>query len=1058
MKTLSVCAFLSLLAVPVAALGADRPAKPDMDLNVPPYELKTEVFDFPTGLRIIMQADRSHPVVTTWMIVNHGTKDDPEGKEETAHFVEHTWFRSKHGTLPPIMDLIQDIGTRFNATTRNDWTDYRTVASSEYLPLMLRLESLRLTEPYAGVTEAEIDIEREVIRNEWRRRNEQGWISQVVDFMYESVYPDEHGYHDHSTHASIDNIKLADLQKFMDDYYKPENTTIFVVGDFDPAEAESLIFTNIAPQLLHPRLKPEDYFFAPKPGITNPDQNNPDHWLQLAFDPDSPPEARKPFQLAKREQPRITEDRPPVPPVGTTEVKTRQAPVPHKTVALGWSLPGGFRSDESDLILLANLANQYIWRGLYEELTDPPGARSERIGEFGCFVQTEILNSTMVCIAELLDDKLDPLQVRDRMVDQLAELWNPENFNTMTPNGQVFNSFLTRGKMEAMADLLLSLDVYAQEFGGRAEIVTPHVHYTNSATTHSDLMKSLMASDPSKVSNIAYEFLKRDRLATVILEPLSEDEIDIGSENSTYQGASMNDSVLRSGDDLKAMTNEQIADSYIVPDMSDLQDFELPNGMRVLVLPHGEAPLVQASLIFGRDYTTETPLLHDFVESFARSVGQDPLPFAGEVGYSLNPGIPGLQSGYALPLAAPDPLNRPEAWGNGQRMWLRAPSGNLDSALWVLREEVETVKPYIDDKIGWIDEQEDYLQAMWMNPGWHMDKARNEFLYPGAGYQQMTTWEDVQKAKAWGNPEVEAYIARMIQPKNATLLIVGNIDAEEAKKTAITYFGGWAPKANAEPPPKPATPPAMPTGESKVLIYDDAKRTQTDINLQCRLNVTSRDQEFAVGVLSSLLRNKVFSTMRVKEGLAYSPGAYATIGSDMSAVLGFYSDGVVNAGIGRMMQFFEQSLADVEAGKVDVEEITLHKLRTARSTGVSAQSIDQVSNNMTSIVRNDQSWENLQKRGELIAAVDPAQLQSIIQGCKDHAITTIEGPKDVIIPQLEELGIAYDVVEWSGQGEDLLWKYDPKQAKKNEKKKQKDEKKKAKEEKKKAKEPAAPSE
>ncbi|MEZ4234872.1 MAG: insulinase family protein [Myxococcota bacterium] len=162
-----ICALLALLAAPAVASATDaRPAKPEMKFKPTPYGLGNQVFDFPTGLRIVMQSDRSHPVVTTWMIVNHGTKDDPEGKEETAHFVEHTWFRSKHGTLPEIMNLIQDIGTRFNATTRNDWTDFRTVASSEYLPLLLRLESLRLTEPYAGVTEEEIDVEREVIRNE----------------------------------------------------------------------------------------------------------------------------------------------------------------------------------------------------------------------------------------------------------------------------------------------------------------------------------------------------------------------------------------------------------------------------------------------------------------------------------------------------------------------------------------------------------------------------------------------------------------------------------------------------------------------------------------------------------------------------------------------------------------------------------------------------------------------------------------------------------------------------------------------------------------------------
>ncbi|MEQ1565007.1 MAG: insulinase family protein [Myxococcota bacterium] len=1036
MKTLHLCALL--LALPGAALASDaRPAKPDMDLNIPPYQLNTQIFDFPTGLRIMMQADASHPVVTTWMVVNNGSKDDLPGKEETAHFVEHTWFRSKHGTLPPIMDLIQDIGTRFNATTRNDWTDYRTVASREYLPLMLRLESLRLTEPYAGVTEEEIDVEREVIRSEWRRRNEQN-INQLFDFLYESVYPADHGYHDHSTHASIDNIKLADLQKFMDDHYKPENTTILVVGDIptDPTEQASLIFANFAPQLLHPRLDKEDYFYSPKPGVTNPDQNNPEDWLVMAYDPDSPQDNRQLFEFSKRIEPRITDERPPVPPVGTTEVRTRQAPVDNRMVTIGWSLPGGFRSDEAELTMVANMANQYIWRGLYEELED------EKIGEFGCFVQPEVLNSTMMCVAELLDDDLDQMDIRDKMVDQLPEIWNPENFAQLTPQSQVFQTSLTRAKMEGMADLLLSLDVFAQEFGGRAEIITPHVHYTNSATTHSDLMNSIMKIDPSRVSKIAYENLRRDRMATVFLEPLPEDQIDIGSEASTYRGASMNDQVIRSGDDLKTMTAEQIADSYVKPNLEGMLDFELANGMRVVIVKHGEAPLVRASLLLGRDSSREKPLENDFASSFIRSVGQDPLPIAAEAGYYVNPGLPGVAPGYAYPLAVDPDF---DLYGNAIRLWLRAPSGNLDGALWILREEMETAKPYIDDKTGWVKSQEDEIQGEWKWRDWHLERASQEYLFPGAAWHQKTTWEEVQAAKEWGATESDAYAAQLLQPANATLLIVGNVDPEAAKKQVVTYFGGWVARPNAAKPPEKPITPAMPTGPSKILIYDDPKRTQTDLNLQCRLNVTNQNQEFAVGVLSSLLGTKVFSTMRVKEGLAYSPGAGGSISSDGSAALTFYSDGVVNSGVGRMMTFFDQALTEVEQGKVDVDEITLHKLRNARRSGVSAQSLDQVTDKLTSIVRTEEAWSALGERGDLIASVQPAELQDLVKGCKDHSITTMVGPKDVISPQLDELGLEYQIVEWRGDGEDLLWQHDPKQAKKNEKKRQKADKKKAKE-------------
>lgn len=1033
MKTVSICALLSLLAVSTPASAADvRPAKPDMKLNVPEYNLNTQIFDFPTGLRIMMQSDRSHKVATVFTIVNHGTKDDPEGKEETAHFDEHTWFRSKHGSLPPVMDLIQDIGARFNATTRNDWTDFRTVASSEYLPLLMRLESLRLTEPYIGVTEAEIDIEREVIRNEWRRRNEQGQ-SMLFDYLYEAVYPEDHPYHDHSTHASIDNIKLADLQKFMDDYYTAPNTTILVVGDFAPEEAASLIFSNFAPELLHPRLDKDDYFYAPKPGITKPDQLNPDDWLMLAYDPDSPPTAREPFRFSTREVPRITEERPPTPPLGTTEVRTRQAPVEDKLVVVGWSLPGGFRSDHWNLLQVPELANRYIANGFRDEL------EQKRIGDVFCFAQPEIVNTTMLCGAELLDDKLDPLIIRDKMLDQLSEIWNPDN---ITGEGAAFfNTFFTRGKMEQMAGLLLNLDVFAQEFGGRGEDITPHAHYTNSVLATSDGMKGVMGMDPAAVSNLAFQYLKRDRAATVIIEPLPEDEIDIGSESSTYGGASAADSVLRSGDDLATVTNDQIAQSYIVPDMKDLVDFKLDNGMRVVVLKHGEAPLVQASVILGRNVTAEPLGLLDFAGSFTQSVGHDPLEIAAQPQWVVNPGIPGLIPGEGYPLW----LYPGNTYGNALRLTMQAPSGNLDGALWMMREELETAKAYVDGKPRWIEIQQDGLKSEWADRTWHLGNARSRYLYPDAPWMQTTTWDDIEKMKAWSNTTLDEYLKLELQPTNATLLIVGNIDVPKAKEFAMNYFGGWKARPGAPAVPTGLKMPSMPTEPAKILVYDDPKRTQVDMNRACRLNVTDRSQEFKVDVLSSLLGNKVFTQMRVIEGLAYSPRAGASIGADGSAVLSFYSDGVVNTGLGRMIQYWNQALAEIEAGNVNPDEVTLHKLREARSVGVSAQSMGQVTDNLTQVLRYGEGWDFLNDRGELIASVQPSDLKGLVEGCAEHSITTMEGPKEIITAQLDELGLPYQVVEWKADGDELLWTHDPKAAKKKEKARQKAAKKKEKE-------------
>jgi predicted Zn-dependent peptidase len=271
---------------------------------------------------------------------------------------------------------------------------------------------------------------------------------------------------------------------------------------------------------------------------------------------------------------------------------------------------------------------------------------------------------------------------------------------------------------------------------------------------------------------------------------------------------------------------------------------------------------------------------------------------------------------------------------------------------------------------------------------------------------------------------------------------VGNISGEDGKKLAQSYFGGWKAPAGEKPVSAMKAPPT-PKGESKVYIFDVPDRTQTQMYTSCRLNYAGPEEDVAVDVLSSLIRNRTFSQLRVKEGLAYSPGAFSGVSDNGSASLTFYSL-ATNSGVGRTLEFFNEAIDEVEGGKVDPEEVKLHKLRRARSDGLRAQSMSQMTGSLSTVIRADKGWDFATGRGELIADVKDADLKRLLEGCGEHTITTLEGPKDVLIPQLDEKGFEYEVVEWRAYGDDLLWQHDPKAAKKKEKDRQKAERKKAK--------------
>lgn len=377
---------------------------------------------------------------------------------------------------------------------------------------------------------------------------------------------------------------------------------------------------------------------------------------------------------------------------------------------------------------------------------------------------------------------------------------------------------------------------------------------------------------------------------------------------------------------------------------------------------------------------------------------------------------------------------------------MSAPDGNLDATLWMMRRLIETLEPNLEGKSSWVDRQYSDLKRNWGDGDWHLRGISNAHLFPNSDAYATTTWEDIQGMEAWGAEDVETYLRDYVHPKNATLMIVGNVTKEEALKQAETYFGGWTPlPGSAQATFDPLVAPDMPTEVARTILIDEEKRTQTETQMVCRLNYRGDEDKAAVDVLSSLVRNRVFTTLRVKEGLAYSPGGAAFTQPDDAALL-FFSSLAVNSGVGRTLEFFKETVAELEAGNVSPEELKLHQLRLNREEGVSMQSVDQMAGALRSTVSSGKSWNEMAARGDMVAAVTVDDLARLTGGCLDHALVTLRGPESVITEQLDEKGYPYEIFDHEPIGDELLWKYDPKAAKKKEKAKAKADKKKAKKE------------
>ena len=220
-RVLSCVLFLVLLAG-----CASEPAS-----KIFPYPY--EVTDLENGLRVVT-VDTGYPeVVALYIVVNVGSRNEIEpGRTGFAHLFEHMMFRGTE-TFPPERwdQIMQDAGAETNAYTSDDRTVYHAVFSKEDLEPILELEGDRFQN---------LKYSEEVFRTETRavlgeyNKNFANPMRKLDEIVRKTAFT-EHTYR-HTTMGFVEDVEnMSEMYDygltFFDRYYRPEYTTVCVVGD-----------------------------------------------------------------------------------------------------------------------------------------------------------------------------------------------------------------------------------------------------------------------------------------------------------------------------------------------------------------------------------------------------------------------------------------------------------------------------------------------------------------------------------------------------------------------------------------------------------------------------------------------------------------------------------------------------------------------------------------------------------------------------------------------------------------------------------------------------------
>ena len=207
------------------------------------------------GLRVILSEDHSAPTYSISVVYNAGSRDERAGRTGFAHLFEHMMFQgSENVGKGEHFVLIENNGGGMNGSTNTDRTEYHETLPSNQTDLGLFLESDRMRA--LAINQANLDNQRETVKEERRQRYDNQPYGLTFDTLYETAY-DSFGYK-HSTigsMADLDAAAVKDVADFFKTYYAPNNAVLTLVGDFKSNEVLAKIekyFGNIPPQAAPP--------------------------------------------------------------------------------------------------------------------------------------------------------------------------------------------------------------------------------------------------------------------------------------------------------------------------------------------------------------------------------------------------------------------------------------------------------------------------------------------------------------------------------------------------------------------------------------------------------------------------------------------------------------------------------------------------------------------------------------------------------------------------------------------------------------------------------------
>ena len=447
-----------LAAMPAAAL-ANSAATTTAAVEAQKFSVQPVYYKLSNGLKVVLLQDNRVPTVTVAVHYGIGFRVEPRDRTGFAHLFEHLLFQgSENAPKGHFINLVSNAGGAMNGSTRFDYTNYYQVVPSSALEAMIWGEADRMARPV--LNEEVLKNQQDVVENEVKVNvlNEPygGWPWLIMPQAANTNWHNAHNFYGELT--DLKAATLEDAKAFHQRFYGPNNSVVFVGGDFDEAQTRAWI---------------EQYFG----GIP----------------------ASAPVILPDISEPRQTEPR---------RVVHPDALAPKPAWAAGWHMPPRHSPEWYAMGLINQLFIQGTDSRLYSKLVRETSITSGVSGGINQLGNMYTYNGPMEMVINLIHEP-------DKSEAEITAAVDAVVLDLQT--NLVSQQEMNRAKTKIRSSLYGSIDS-ASRFG-LAEILSAYALFDDDPAKFNEVEAGFAAVTPELLRETAREYLRDSNRTILILQP-----------------------------------------------------------------------------------------------------------------------------------------------------------------------------------------------------------------------------------------------------------------------------------------------------------------------------------------------------------------------------------------------------------------------------------------------------------------------------------------------------------------------------------------------------------